>query len=138
MSIRTPGRAQFLADIITTAIEGGTNYWAAVEDYRWYFPDLEGGTAPRGPNNTANAYAVIVPDDPRYEDDWYQAIGATSFTLTLDEIERALGLVRNSDINNDLAATIMFADKTNGDIEIDAEGADVVVQLALFGKVIYG
>lgn len=140
MSSRTPERAQFLADIIIAAIEGGTNYWAAVETYRWYFPDLDGGSAPPGPNNTANAYAVIVPDDPRDSDRWLLATGATRFTLTLDEIERAIGLVRDSDLNDELSARILLSSRYNDAAEfgLDSECADALVQLAVFGRLIYG
>ena len=32
---RSKERAEFLADIITCAVEGGTGYWAQVSQYQW-------------------------------------------------------------------------------------------------------
>lgn len=40
MSTTTTDRAQFLADIITTALEGGIGYWATATHYEWHDPDL--------------------------------------------------------------------------------------------------
>ena len=38
---RSPEREQFLADIITGAVEGGTGYWAQVSGYVWDCPPAE-------------------------------------------------------------------------------------------------
>jgi hypothetical protein len=59
ITTRSPERADFLTTVITTAAEGGINYWAAVGGYRWYHPNLDGGTAHPGLDGSANAYITV-------------------------------------------------------------------------------
>jgi hypothetical protein len=84
MTKRTPERAQFLADTLTTAVEGGINYWAYVDDYHWYSPDLDGGTAEHE-DGVANAYATVL--DREDED-------AEPVRVDLDTIARGWGLYK--------------------------------------------
>lgn len=136
---RSEERSTFLSDVLTTAIEGGINYWSQVSDYHWYSPTLDGGSAEH-PQDRANAYVTIheTGDDPDDKSNIVRTIG-------IDDIASALRVIReNRDrpgpewMNSDLIADIMTADRTNDASEIDAEGCDCIVQVALFGKVVYG
>lgn len=103
------------ADLAVTAVEGGVNYWAAVDDYIYSFADLNSGEGPE------NDYVVARITDfdtqeSRYIDSrteqWYAAVekAAEYFELNVEDF---------------------FEDH-------DASYADVAVQFALFGEVVYG
>jgi hypothetical protein len=121
---------QFLSDILVTAVEGGINYWARV---------AEPVFAPH-PDNRHNRLlvAVKVTDVDGGRD--FQRLD-----LTLKEIHQ--GIASLFDVNSDTAyaarpdivESVRLAVETGQDAgEIDAEGADVIVQVALFGEVVYG
>lgn len=141
MGARTAEREEFLADVITSAIEGGTGYWAAVHAYRW-----EGLPA-------AERYAVIGVEDE--EDEKIEALAAklgrkptlseaiearAVYKLTCETIARGIGRIARGEIriNTALAKTIYAANRESDAGEIDAEGADAIVQAALFGELVYG
>lgn len=141
---RTRKRADFLAGFVTGALEGAIGYWAAAETYRWYdpsYPPEDNGSAEPGPDNSANAYAELVPDDPHDTDHWpVDKNGEKRFLLDLDAVDKVLKNVRLAPIPNFRAARLMWADYTEDHCEanLDAEDYDVVAQLAAFGEVIYG
>jgi hypothetical protein len=115
----TIAREEFLSDIITTAIEGGTGYWAQVSGYHW------------SDDEPATTRATLHD----MED------GAT-FALTIEDIARGLAIVVDERgefrLNDELRASIVLADNENDGGYIDADCADVIVQAALFGEVRYG
>jgi hypothetical protein len=132
MTTRSPERAQFLADVITTATEGGIQYWARVTGYRWFSPELEGGTAEPGPGGTANAWVELVDAE---EDD------GERHRVDLDKIAHAFGVVRQGTPkgwNDDDVARMRQAYAELDAGEIDAGDADCLLQLAIFGEVVYG
>jgi hypothetical protein len=105
----------------TTALEGGINYWAIVDVYHW---DQE------------NFHAVIrdtVDEDKQH-------------TIDRAVIERGLGLYYGGylvdgygDKKHHVSADVReFIDSCGDDGDMDAGDADTVVQLGLFGKVVYG
>lgn len=110
---------QFLADIITTAIEGGTGYWAAVSNYKWDCP----------PDQT---FAILHEwDDDQGE---YQNKGKVVDRITiLKGIDKAKKSKRE-----DFKHRVEVAELTADACEIDADDADILVQLGLFGEVVYG
>lgn len=133
---RTPERARFLAAIVTTALEGGIGYWSQAEDYRWWDPELDGGTALHE-DGICNAYAVICDQEGDDPDKCY--------LVTVDDVARALGILRKGPVkflDDGQRADIVAQDRANGDDEnhqdIDATLADCIVQVALFGEVVYG
>lgn len=142
---RSPQRQTFLTDIIITAVEGGINYWAAVEGYRWYQPDLEGGTADPGPDGTANAYAVVLPNSSTEEDcDWWPLLpdGRRGMRIDADVIASALGKIRKGGVKewgdeSRSRRLVLAADRGNDAGELDANLADNIVQVALFGELVY-
>jgi hypothetical protein len=117
----SPKRVEFLADLITTAVEGGINYWSSVANYQWR----------AGPATTS----VTVRDDEGGEGKaWHldvEVIGAALEKLLTDP------LACKVHVNN--VKILWAASATNGEAEVpDAGAADLVVQVACFGEVIYG
>lgn len=133
---RSPERAEFLSDVLTTAVEGGINYWAAVADYRWWSPTLSGGTAEHS-DGLANAYVTVHPadDDADFEPK----------TIGVDDIARAINIIAKPGVrpspewmSGESEELIKSASRENDCSEIDAGDADNILQVAMFGKVIYG
>lgn len=151
---RSAERAEFLAGLVTTALEGGIGYWSAAEEYRWFDPDNDGGTAEPGPGGTANAYAVIVPDGEESDGDHWPTLpdGRRGFRLDLDAVDRALALIRRGGVpgwpdGGQVRRDVLICDENNGqDVpgaeawagDLDADAADWVAQVAVFGQVVYG
>lgn len=117
---RSPQRLEFLSDIITTAVEGGIGYWADVTKYRW--------------QNVPSTIADIVEYESSDDNP------PKSGQLNVDTIARAIGRIVRGEIRlrADLIKTIAGANATNDGGDIDAEGADVIAQVAILGDVIYG
>lgn len=137
---RSDERAQFLADVLTTAVEGGINHWAAVSGYRWYSPTVEGGRAEHV-EGQANAYVTVHENevDTDGED------GCVVRSIGVDDIARVLGEIRRTPrregpewMHDDLVAEILAADRLNDAGEIDAGACDCLMQIAVLGKVVYG
>lgn len=153
MSTRTIEREQFLADVITTAIEGGTGYWARVYAYRW------DGLPP------AECFAVIAEDEEEAADAIREA--AANFTtnegrkpnalelieygttidgkpvlhkLDIDTIAKGIGEILKPEfsIHGYLRTQVQVGSHESDGGHIDADGADAIVQAALFGKLVYG
>lgn len=73
---------------------------------------------------------VKDPDDPNSQ--WV--------ALTDSKIEAGIALVKHLtfQVNNDILASILLGDRNNDAGEIDIECADVIVQAAVFGEIVYG
>lgn len=105
-------------DEFVTAIEGGINYWSQVQEYDWDRPDW---------------FAVI------------QDIEGVEHRITEDTIK--LGFKRLADSEDawkpfrTAARSLLYSGGTDTepweDVQ-DADTADVVVQFALFGELVYG
>lgn len=123
---RSPERAQFLADVLTTAIEHSGYGFPGVIEYIWDVP------------NPADAYAVIID---RYEED--NGTRSERWRVTVDTIAKGFGIVRKkygSDVQaGSNLADLLLADRTNGDDgDVDVIGALAVLECALFGEITYG
>jgi hypothetical protein len=132
---RAPQEADFLTHVITTAVEGGINYWASVSGYHWHFPDLDGGTARPGPGGSANAYITLHENDTEGR--------GRSFILGLNGIERALrritaGPVEHMSEQRRERIRRAFHGDEDARTDLDAFDAEEVVQVVCFGKVLYG
>lgn len=118
-------REQFLSDVITTAIEGGIGYWSVCLQYQY-----EGNVVViDGKDYGGGTRATISPLDT--DDIWH---------VTPDTIARGISVIREREDFCRLAIrdTILAASRENDGGEIDADGADVIVQAALFGELVYG
>lgn len=138
MAARTKEREEFLAEVIITAIEGGTGYWATVFKYK--HADLP----------PAEVHAIIAENDAveDAENDTPpgETIEAAPFLaehgkrIGIDTIARGLGQITRGEIELGAATrkAIVEAARENDAGEIDADDADVIVQAGLFNKIIYG
>lgn len=132
---RTPEQADFLTHVITTAVEGGINYWASVTGYHWYFPNLDGGTARPGPGGSANAYVTVHEDNAEGQ--------GRSFIIGLNGIQHALRRITTRPVEHMSEQRRerirrAFGGHEDARTAFDAFDAEEVVQVACFGKVLYG
>ena len=107
-----PTRTEFLGDILDAAISG-TDYWANIVRH--------GDDAPR---------MIEDADEPE----------TYSKPFDANLIEAGISRVKNPDfqVNRDILANILVADHENDAGEIDIIVADVIVQAAMFGEIVYG
>lgn len=136
---RSATRETFLANILTTAVEGGIGYWSQVVEYAWYDPTMQGGTAQPGPAGGGNAYAVLyVPEGPDGTEKVYN-LTPEVIAHGLRVIERDSRVIR-SRIRGVIVACSRASDTAPDGLcgDIDADAADAIVQAGLFGEVIFG
>ncbi len=111
-------REQFLYDVLTTAIEGGIGYWARVRKLerdaelnvlRFEARDAEDGSAP------------------------YQSITPEKIDAAIARVQR--GSVK---VGQSYAAQFVGYPENLNACDVDAIGADIVVQVAAFGEIVFG
>lgn len=123
---RSPERTEFLADVLTTAVEGGINYWAQVSDYKneCDFPVAE-----------TSVVVYDVEDDPDNEN-------PEGIPVNIEKIASAIRRILNPEddcgIGPRVTATIREANAQNDAGLIDADDADCIMQVAALGRCIYG
>lgn len=114
--------AENLADVITTAIEGGINYWASVSVYKWENLPFE------------DVHAVI--HDGKDDDKEYSVTVATIYQGLKNILEESVKY-NVGDGPSILAMTQVFV--LSGDAgDVDAGDADNIVQAGLFSEIKYG
>lgn len=112
---RSPERAAMLADIATTAIEGGVNYWAQVSGYT--------------PSGDVRATLHDMEDD------------GAEHVVTLDTVARGLRVIIDGCryAGPGLQKLAREASRTNEmPVNLDASAADAIVQAGIFGELVYG
>lgn len=121
MTYRSAKRTEFLSDVMITAIEGGMDYWVEilelnrVEDSNEYLGWRWDGMV------------IKADDEPEI------------YTVNLNDVARGVRLLCESKIDNDRVNAMRLANKTNGDDGgIDAMNADMAIQYAIFGEIVYG
>ena len=159
------GRKQFLHTVFITAMEGGINYWALTKEYHWgtdggvkivedidqfyaVITSAEDGwgvdTAWQPKNELAN------PRDGVAWSPHLQLEENTTLTIDIDVMERGVNMLvdkvipavqtedRSCDFSRNYLREFVIAWLTDGcDGDYDAEVADIVVQLGLFGELVY-
>jgi hypothetical protein len=118
---------QTLHDIFVTAIEGGINYWCRTVEYLWANED--------GTEDLDGFYAVIWD----HEDGVERLINADTIRLGLARC--AAGHSSVGELTKSTALLLLVGDTYRGmgiDVDYDAWIADAIVQMALFGEVVYG
>lgn len=114
-------RQAFYDDVLTTAVEGGINYWAECRGYRW---------SDDGPTTADVRDAGYEDDGPGEWKHLTRASMVEAFSVLRSDKPLALHSSYRERINQAWRA----ADA--GDI--DTTDADIVVQVAVLGDVIYG
>lgn len=105
---------ELLNSIIITAIEGGINYWANITD-------------------TGDSFNWQIEGTEETKDDFWPLI------LNPQGVLRGLEkLCKEQYCNQRIYDYIMHAIADNDGSHIDADAADVIVQVALFNKLVYG
>jgi hypothetical protein len=129
---------QMLHDVFVTALEGGINYWASVNSYHWTTNgELDG-------KDLTGFHAVIEDADPGTNDDF-----ATPLTIDRNTIAEGFGRLTTGPVKfmpepqrhmflAMLHARLAGFDEYHIDIDYDAGDADNLVQVGLFGEVVYG
>jgi hypothetical protein len=114
-------REWFLNCIVTTAIEGGTGYWAVVHTYK--------------PSDMGDGHAVIQ----QYDEGTGEPFGER-FRLDGPAIEQAIAAILYGKVKTGkyTVQNIAWANATNDAGDIDADLADTITQAAMLGKITYG
>lgn len=121
-----PQRADFLASIIITAVEGGSVQFE-FQKYKW--------ESAAGVVGIAKASAEIRDVERQYPKNWH--------ALTMDKIEEALKKFLKADASDKLKLADSYIDTINGASRIsdasniDGELADYIVQVAINGEVLF-
>ena len=123
MTETTNTRKDFLAYVLVTAVEGGVNYWADIRNYK--------NSYTTNMSSILSASAEIKTDEPD-DNDWK--------LLTIDVIENGIQNIQTGEIvlNPSILGSISYGNATNDAGSIDSDAADCIVQVALFGKIVYG
>jgi hypothetical protein len=161
--VRTEGRKVFLLSVFTTALEGGIGYWSYCEQYHW--ANEETGGHPAGDidgfyatlTSTEEDWGVMNVYQPHLNSPEGDVVTMTLETqnqrlrVDIDVIERGVNLLVDKVIeatkSEDHSAPFSYkylrqfveawlTDGESGDF--DADGADLAVQLGLFGEHVYG
>lgn len=138
MANRSEERTQFLRDIITTAIESGhqgIGYWSAVSHYQWIDDDGTPRVVVGDRNDRTDAYAVIhvmKDDETGYEDEGHE--------ITIEVVAKGLNALVSGKVgvNSRLLEYLKRGNEENDGGDIDADCADVIVQVGLLGAITYG
>lgn len=124
MTTKSDKRLEFLTDVLTTAIEGGINYWGGVSEYKW---DVPLGTA----------YAVVHEN----EDSGEGVIPEDGYRVDLDVIARGIGVLLEQYKDRPKTSywwQFVKANRTNGeDGDYDADVADQILQAGIYKSVIF-
>ena len=111
-----------VVSIYTTALEGGIGYWAIADEYKWQYlyEDWENDIVhPLEPDQVL----VVLSDT---EDDHFK-----DEQLTPAKIRAGVKLLIEKYPH-------MYQILDDNEFHVDADGADAVVQLGLFGEIVYG
>lgn len=111
---------KFLFDIFVTAIEGGVNYWCIVHKYHWRKKDST--------EDRERFYAEVEEDD------------GTSHRITKKTVEAGLKKIVAGEvkISNGLFKDIALGNKELDAGYLDVASADCIIQVGLFGEIVYG
>lgn len=124
MPARSPKRITFLSDLVTTVVESGSYLsW-------WRFKRYQCQIEP--------SHAELWADDPHKGDDGDHSMGP--ITLDIDLIAKGLGVIEKGvkGLHPSGAARILGASAINDAGMLDVNDADVIVQAAVFGEIVYG
>jgi hypothetical protein len=130
---------QAACGIVCTAVEGGINYWADVEDYKWVVlggaGDDDGGLLFRDDTH------ALLRDSERTEDDEgsQQPMRLDGPAVVRGLAKLADGSVRGCSPSSEPSwARALQMVLAGEDPDLDAGDADCIAQAALLGEIVYG
>ena len=111
-----------VVSIYTTALEGGIGYWAIADEYKWQYlyEDWENDIV----HTIEPDQVLVVLSDTEDNDFKYEQ-------LTPAKIRAGVKLLIEKYHH-------MYQILDDNEFHVDADGADAVVQLGLFGEIVYG
>ncbi|MGO4302193.1 hypothetical protein [Cupriavidus sp. RAF12] len=112
--------AQFLKEVLTTAVEGGISYWAQA-------------TGPAERDSDHNVIQIEL--EPSEGPDEFEKKLVTAHTVAAG-IEKVMSA--GFSVNPQIPSDILQALGANDTGYIDAMDADVIIQAGLFGEIVYG
>lgn len=124
----TEARKQLVLDLFTTACEGGINYWTRVTNYHWWLEDSR-------EQDFMDFSAVLLEFEDR-----------TEHVLNRSVILKGLKLAGTKEVLDkysvyalkETAMAYRYGGEKLEELDFDASTADAIVQLGIFGEVIYG
>lgn len=134
MAARSKEREEYLAAIISTAIEGSIGYWSQCSQYQWVNDEGDVNVVV-GEQDGEEARATIHQlndDESDYSKD--------ALVITTEVIAAGISKILKGETNvADRIVNYIKAGEVENDAgEIDGEAADVIVQAGLFKEVVYG
>jgi len=115
---------EFLADILTIAAEGGIGYWTTYRTVR-----------------NADGYVITIRDMTDAETgETFPELDGDRGVVAFNHLATAINRVLKQDpiITANAATRLLECVIANDACDLDAEDCDTLVQVALFGEVIYG
>jgi hypothetical protein len=123
-------RDEFIRDVAITAVEGGIGYWASCMRYRW-------SNKQEGDLDDMLPFPEITIVPAEDENDFMEQ-DITKETILLGLAQIADPNQKDIGLHDSYRKKIVAAEAFLDACDIDAELADYIVQIGLFGKVIYG
>lgn len=120
---------QLLRDVLCVALEGGIGYWAEASDIKTIEVEVNG--------SPMTEYVSCTLTDAEGTDDegndW-------THSVTLDTVAEGIRRIMSGEVRarRDIEDAIRAGVADNDAGHIDADAADVILQVALFGAITYG
>jgi hypothetical protein len=110
-------RNQIIIDTFITAVEGGINYWASLSEY----------------SHKEGAETITVWEDSESEE-------GTTHVVVPEDLRKVFTGIRSGKIEVApyIAEQVKLAYVDPDSCDIDADVADVIFQIAIFGQVVFG
>jgi hypothetical protein len=129
------------ADIVHTAVEGGTTYWAEVKSYNWkdwYEPDPERSSdtyQAERIKDLPEGYVFVQIREDKYLVEPERAIN-TWIPVTRLMLEKGVRMLLENLPH--LVGQVEKDDEGGVEMDFDGTACDVIMQYAIFEEVIYG
>lgn len=130
------------ADIVHCAVEGGTNYWAEVKDYKWK-DWYEKNPVQNSEHYVSERIKTSLSDDYvfvwiREDSEQVKPERFSNLWIPLDRKTLEKGVIALIENVPHLIHGVSHRGEGDVEMDFDATSCDVIVQYAIFGKVIYG
>lgn len=138
----TPGFDQFLADLFTTVMEGGCNYWASISSYRIWKRDSNGNTIDPLVGDLLGFSADLHNDEDEGDFHVNRRIMARGWRKLNAHVDSDPESPDHVTWRNKLAWSngekppVVWSEAADWDY--DAGDADCILQLGLLDSVVYG
>ena len=152
MAKRTYARREFLSDILTTAAEGGVNYWGHVNAYNWADTRVGEDPAESVMDIWVDEESVEeggLPTPVEYKEGQFSAYDPEErfgiYHVDIEVVSKGINLIvggkttiHPSRLVDYKRANKLIEGYYNSDGWLDSEAADIIVQVGLFGEIVFG